>query len=112
MGFSGRRLCEKIVAVFELASAATRTRIVAPNRQPANFPILGRDQIHDVCGRPARLKQLGHRLHVGIDGFEKVFVSPTKIVQSRLAVRRVDETIFWAFAVASEADLAFSAIVR
>ena len=112
MGFGGRRLREKIVAVFELASAATRTGIVAPNRQPTNFPLLSSKQTHDVCGRAARLEQLGHRLHVGVDGFEKMFVSPTKIVQSGLAVRGVDETIFWAFTMASEADLAFSAIAR
>jgi hypothetical protein len=112
MGFSGRRLREKIVAVFELASAAARTRIIAANRQLANFPLLHREQTHDVCGRTARLEQFNHRLHVGIDGFEEVFVSPAKIVQSRLAVRRVDESIFWAFTVASEADLTFTAIVR
>ena len=100
------------MTVFELASAATWTRIVATNRQPANFPLLHREQTHDVRGRPARLEQLDHRLHTGIDGFEEVFVSHAKIVQSRLAVRRVDESIFWAFTVASEADLALAAIVR
>ena len=78
----------------------------------ACYPVALRERTHDVRGRSARVKQLNHRLHVRIDGFEEVFVCRAKVVQSRLAVRRVDESIFWAFTIAREADLAFAAIVR
>ena len=40
--------------------------------------------------RSALVQQLDHRFHVRIDGSEEVFVSRAKIVQSRLAVRRVE----------------------
>ena len=100
------------MTVFELASAAARTRIVATNGLLAVSPVALRQQIHDGCWRLARVEQFGHHLHVRIDGFEKMFVSRAKIVQSRLAVWRLDESIFRAFTIASEADLALAAKVR
>ncbi len=99
------------MAMFKLASAAARTWIVATNISLACFLVALREQAHDLRGGSARFEQLGHRLHVRIDGFEKVLVNRAKIVQSRLAVRRVDESIFRAFTMAGEADFAFAAIV-
>ena len=63
------------MAVFELASAAARTRIVATNGSLTYFPVSLQQQVHDFRGRSARLEQFDHRLHVRIDGFEKMFVS-------------------------------------
>src|SRR5271165_3535214 len=85
------------MAVFELASAAARTWIVAANGSLPRFRVALHQQAHDLRGRSARVQQLGHRLHVRVDGFEKIFVSCAKIVQPRLAVRRVDESILRAF---------------
>ena len=97
--------------MFELPSAAARTRIVATSGPLTCFTVALHEQAHDLCGSSARVEQLDHRLHVWIDGFEKMFVSRAKIVQPRLAVGRVDESIFRAFTVAGEANLTFAAIV-
>ena len=99
------------MAVFELASAAARTRIVATNGSLTYFPVSLQQQAHDLCGRSMRVEQFDHRLHVRVDGFEKMFVSRAKIVQSRLTVRRVDETILRAFTMAGETNIAFPAII-
>src|ERR1700678_3395739 len=97
--------------MFELASAAARTRIVTTNGSPCYFPVSLRQQVHDLSGRSVCIEQLDHCLHVRIDGFEKVLVSRAKVVQSRLALRRINEWIFRAFTMASEADLASAVIV-
>ena len=99
------------MAVFELTSAAARTRIVATNGSLTCFPDSFPQQAHDFRGRSARLEQLDHRLHVRVDGFEKMFITRAKIVQSRLTVRRVDETILRAFTMAGETNIAFPAII-
>ena len=99
------------MAVFELTSAAARTRIVATNGSLTCLPISFPQQVHDSRGRSARLEQLDHRLHVRVDGSEKMFITRAKIVQSRLTVRRVDETIFRAFTMAGETNIAFPAII-
>jgi hypothetical protein len=98
------------MAVFEFASAAARTRIVATNGPLTYFPVSLRQQVHDLRGCSARVEQMDHRLHVRIDCFEKLFVSRAKIVQPRLAIRRIDESIFRAFTMTGEANLAFAAI--
>ena len=99
------------MAVFELASAAARTRIVATNGSLTYFPVSLQQQAHDLCGRSMRVELIDHRLHVTVDGFEKMLVSRAKIVQSRLTVRRVDETILRAFTMAGETNIAFPAII-
>ena len=120
MGFSDRGFGRKIdsasygsqMTVFELASASARTWIVAASGLLAIFTVALRQQTHDGCWRLARVEQFGHHLHVRIDRFEKMLVTRAKIVQSRLALWRLDESVFRAFTIASEADLALAAKVR
>lgn len=74
--------------------------------------VLGREYGHDFRGSPPTLQQIRHESHVRINVMEEPFVSRAEIIQSGLAVRGFEKTMFRALAIASEAHLATPAVVR
>ena len=54
----------------------------------------------------------GHELHVRVNVVKEVFVAGAEIVQAGFAVGRGEEPMFWAFPVAREPDIAFTAHAR
>ena len=69
-----------------------------------------REEGHDFCGCAAGVEKGGHLLHVGINVGEEAFVRGAEIVETVLAVGRLDETVFWAFAVAGKTHVALAAV--
>ena len=64
--------------------------------------LLHRQDIHHLVGVTTAAQQICHDAHGVIDMVEEYLVTGTQIVQSRLAVRCVDETVARAFSVTGE----------
>ena len=67
---------------------------------------------HDIGGWALVAEFVRHKLHTGVDVFEKELVSRAEVIQSRLAVGGQREAMLGALAVARKADITFTAITR
>jgi hypothetical protein len=90
------------VAFFILQSAAAWAGIVPARLEdyPGDFTIC--HIFHDI-GRSLSLPEfLGHEPHRAINMSKEFFIACTEIIHPRLALRRPDKTVLWAFSVAGE----------
>ncbi|MCO5207815.1 MAG: hypothetical protein M9928_22655, partial [Anaerolineae bacterium] len=62
---------------------------------------------HHFFGFSASLQQSPHKLHVEINVVEELFEPGAQIVESRLAVRCINESVLGAFAVTGKAHGTF-----
>ena len=67
---------------------------------------------HRLVRVPSMAQELGHQVHRWIDVREEGLVACAQVVQPGLAIRRREEAVFRALAVAREADRAVTAILR
>jgi hypothetical protein len=97
-------------ALFELATTPARARVI---RTDFAFGLLSLTQdVHDEQSRLTLAQKLCHQPHVRVNVSEEAFVTRTKVIQAIFAVRRFDEPVFRATAVASEKHRTLSAISR
>src|SRR5690606_18325618 len=92
-----------------LAPAAAGARVVAPGRGP-DLSVAPTHKLHHKGGRLAPPPERDHFLHIRVDMIKEVPVPLAEVVETRLAVRRLDEPVFRTAAVAHEADLALEAV--
>src|SRR6185437_470646 len=95
---------------LEFFSAATGANLIASRCFSPRILLLG--PAHDVGWRAPLLKLLHHELHIRSDVAKEQLVTGAQIVQPGLSIRSFQKTMFWAFAVACETDVAFAAITR
>src|SRR5690242_15519759 len=88
------RICA--VTPFELAAAAARATFVPPGafEQSSAPGVFSRVPLHNLRGSPLMTPQIGHHLHRQINVPEEGLVTGTEIVQPRLSIRCLCETIF------------------
>src|SRR4051812_43926978 len=96
------------VAPLELAAAAARAGIVAAGG--AHFFVA--QDLHHLGRLPSVLQQCRHDPHGTVDMGEKRLVPGAKVIQTRLAVRRLDKSVFRAFPITGETHMALAAIAR
>ena len=64
---------------------------------------------HHVRGRASCLEFFRHEAHVRVNMVEEVFVPFTQIIQSRLAIRSIEKTMFGTLSMARKAHRALTA---
>jgi hypothetical protein len=102
------------VAVLEFLTAAAGTGIVSSGLRVCflQFLFLCLQQKHNFGRRSISTQQIRHQSHRTIYVVEKRLVAVTQIVQTRLAVRRLNKPVLWTTTVAHESHITFAAETR
>ena len=95
------------MAALPLTAAVAGAGVV-----PAAGRVLGRVLSHDLGRRSPTPQQITHRSHRPVDVVEERLEAWTQVVQAGFPVRRRDEAVLRATAVAGEADVALEAVPR
>lgn len=93
---------------------AARTRVVGCSLHHCLLDLLHlfhRQQVHDLIRVAPAAQQVGHQLHRVVDVVEEQLVSGAQVVQSWLAIGRVDEAVAWAFAITGEQHFTITAVL-
>jgi hypothetical protein len=100
------------VAALEFAPAAARARIVATyaHRWRLQSGFFGEKCLHHLGWSAISTQQFGHDLHWPVHMVEESLVSGAEVVQTRVAVGRLDEPVLRAFAVTRKAHVTLAAI--
>ena len=99
------------VAAFELATAATRARVIAPGSGEglSHSGFFKKQDLHHLPWSPVPTQEIGHDFHGMFDMVEEVPVGRTKVVEPWFSVRGINKAILGASAVAGKQYIAFSA---
>ena len=100
-------------ATFEFFPAAAGAEVISAGRAGAGgLRVACQCPRHDIGGGALLTQLVGHEAHVWIDVVEEFLIARTEIVQSGFAIRRLQEAMLGAFAIAGKAYLALLAELR
>src|ERR1051325_3026511 len=101
-------------AFLKFPSGAARTGIISFRGLPQCFsphlPLLGRDHLHYIAGRPATAEEASHRLHVWIDVMEEPLIARTQVIEACLAVGSMDKPVLGTFSIACKTHITLEAV--
>src|SRR5208337_3597514 len=91
------------VTLFEFHSTPARTEIVSPCAcEPCpEISFIPCQNGHDLRSRPVRPNKLSHDPHGFVRMFEESLIACAEVVQSRLAVGSLSETVLGTFPIAN-----------
>jgi len=99
------------MTLLELEPAPARAKVVSSCLGDLflKIPLLSCRYGHHFLGQPASPDQVGHNVHGFVRVFEESLIPGAQVVQSRLPIGRLDETVLGTFAAANRKYFAFPA---
>jgi len=103
---------DSTMALLELEPASAGTGIVTTwlCEHFYRFSFVRYRVTHDICRRSTASQLVGHEPHRAVDVPEECPITVTEIVETQLAVRRFDKSVFGAFTITDESHLTPSAV--